>query len=119
MKQILMALLVSLLLLSCAGRGGDGKDQQSTFTGEAGEIELIVLAPGHFHASLLQKSEMEQVNKQVHIYSQEESRLAQYLSAIGRLTRGNAQLPGSTVYTGSDYLERMLSDHKGNVVSRQ
>jgi predicted dehydrogenase len=119
MKQILMALLVSLLLLSCAGRGGDGKDQQSTFTGEAGEIELIVLAPGHFHASLLQKSEMEQVNKQVHIYSQEENAgLAQYLSAIESFNAREAAPTAweSTVYTGSDYLERMLSDHKGNVV---
>lgn len=119
MNKIIMALSISLLLLSCTGRGNDGKGQQSTFTGEAGEIGLIVLAPGHFHASLLQKSEMEQVNKQVHIYSQAENAgLSQYLSAIESFNAREAAPTAweSIVYTGSDYLERMLSDKKGNVV---
>ncbi len=105
-------------MLSCTGKNKD-TGSQSVFTGAAGEVQLIVLAPGHFHASLLQKSEMEQVNKQVHIYSQEENAgLAQYLSAIESFNAREAAPTAweSTVYTGSDYLERMLSDHKGNVV---
>ncbi|MGI6573889.1 MAG: putative oxidoreductase C-terminal domain-containing protein [Fermentimonas sp.] len=119
MKKMLMALAVSMLLFSCTGRGGDGKSQQSTFTGKAGEIKLIVLAPGHFHASLLQKSEMEQVNKQLYIYSEtKDAGLAQYLSAIESFNAREVEPTHweSNVYMGSDYLERMLSDQKGNVV---
>lgn len=54
--------IVSLIftLPSCTSGNGKTDGSRTVFTGEAGEVCLIVLAPGHFHASLLQKSPMRQ-----------------------------------------------------------
>src|SRR5690554_7378048 len=82
---------ITLLLLSCTGKTNETDMNQTVFTGEAGEVKLIVLAPGHFHASLLQKSRMEQVNDSVQVYAAaEDAGLRQYLSADRKSTRLNS-----------------------------
>ncbi|MFA5651031.1 MAG: putative oxidoreductase C-terminal domain-containing protein, partial [Proteiniphilum sp.] len=110
---------ITLLLLSCTGKTNETDMNQTVFTGEAGEVKLIVLAPGHFHASLLQKSRMEQVNDSVQVYAAaEDAGLRQYLSAIESFNQ-REQDPTrwqTTLYTANDFLERMVSDKKGNVV---
>ena len=110
---------ITLLLVSCTGKTNKTDMNQTVFTGEAGEVKLIILAPGHFHASLLQKSRMEQVNDSVQVYAAaEDAGLRQYLSAIESFNQ-REQDPthwNTILYTGNDFLERMVSDKKGNVV---
>ena len=110
---------ITLLLVSCTGKTNKTDMNQTVFTGEAGEVKLIILAPGHFHASLLQKSRMEQVNDSVQVYAAaEDAGLRQYLSAIESFNQ-REQDPTrwqTTLYTANDFLERMVSDKKGNVV---
>jgi len=66
MRNILYKLVIilgALLLFSCNMRKDTEKEQSpTTFTGQDGEIRLVVLDPGHFHASLLQKFPQRQVN---------------------------------------------------------
>ncbi len=89
------------------------------FTGKSGEVRLIVLAPGHFHANLLQKSDIPQVNDTVFAYAKEnDAGLHQYLSAIESFNN-RLEEPTSwetVVYAGDDYLDRMSTEKRGNVV---
>jgi len=81
-------------------------------------VSLITLDPGHFHASLVQKTMYANVDPEVHVFSPGGDELAEHLKRIeGYNTR--ADLPThwrETVYAGPDYLEKMLATKPGNVV---
>jgi predicted dehydrogenase len=115
-----MAGIIGLAFLSCMQQNKEKDGNIPTFTGKAGEVKLIVLAPGHFHANLLQKSAMPQVNDSVYVYAatSDDAGLKQYLSAI---TSYNSRTENPTnwqtvVYTGNDFLDKMAAEKKGNVV---
>lgn len=82
------------------------------------EVKLITLDPGHFHAALIQKSMYPQMSPVVHVYAPEGTDVALHL---GRINAYNSRSLQPTrweekVYTGADYLGKMLSEKKGNVV---
>ena len=108
---------LSILLIGCQLSEKKGTSM-NTFTGEKGEVKLIVLAPGHFHADLLQKSKIEQINDSVYVYSQEGSELDQYLTRVESYNNReeNPTHWQEIVYSGDDFIERMIADKKGNVV---
>ena len=71
MKNIL-AYVLSAGLITMAGCGTKQQtstEQKSMFTGAKGEVKLITLDPGHFHAALVQKSMYEQVDSTVYVYA--------------------------------------------------
>lgn len=114
---ILTLILGALLIFSCQNQKKT-MDTKNLFTGKEGEIELVVLDPGHFHASLLQKFSQKQVNDTVFVYAPEGDELTQYLSSIeGYNNRSeNPTHWNGVVYSGEDYLGKMIDEHKGNVV---
>ena len=82
------------------------------------EVKLMTLDPGHFHAALVQKTTYEQVKPTVHVYAPEgedvrdhENRIAGFNSRAENPTNWQ-----QNVYTGPDFLEKMLKDRPGNVV---
>jgi len=82
------------------------------------EVRLITLDPGHFHAGLVQKSMYPGVSPVVHVYAPPGPDLQEHLERIAGF---NARADNPThweekVYTGPDFLERMLQDKPGNVV---
>jgi predicted dehydrogenase len=84
----------------------------------AGEVRLVTFDPGHFHAALVQKFMYPQVAPVVHVYAPEGEDLSAHLKRIADF---NARPENPThweekVYSGSDYLERMLSEKAGNLV---
>lgn len=117
--QIIVVVISSILMLSCNGQSNNEANGSPTvFTGQPGEIKLVVLDPGHFHASLLQKFSNPQVNDTVFVYAPEGVELDQYLASIEAY---NTRIENPTdwveiVYKGEDYLEKLLSDKKGNVI---
>lgn len=120
MKSYWMAGIIGLAFLSCTQQNKEKGGNVPTFTGKAGEVKLIVLAPGHFHANLLQKSTIAQVNDTVYVYamSPDDAGLIQYLSAIESY---NSRTEDPTtwqtfVYTGNDFIDKMAAEKKGNVV---
>ena len=120
MKNHWMACIVSFLFLSCMQQSKKEIDNTAVFTGKAGEIKLIVLAPGHFHANLLQKNAIPQVNDSVHVYavSPDDAGLIQYLSAIESFNN-RVEDPTSwreAVHAGDDFVDKMVAEKKGNVV---
>lgn len=82
------------------------------------EVRLMTLDPGHFHAALVQKKMYPQVNPVVHVYAPAGPDLDQHLKRIeGFNTRAEDPTRWvEKVYTGPDYLERMLREKPGNVV---
>lgn len=81
MRYSILVFTIGLMLLSCTQQNRETPQSENQFTGKDGEVNLIVLAPGHFHANLLQKSAIAQVNDTVAVYavSSEDVGLKQYL----------------------------------------
>lgn len=87
-------------------------------TNDLPQLEIVVLDPGHFHASLLQKETLTDVSDTIRIYAPEGTGVNQYQESIDSYNQ-RAESPTTwkkQVYTGDDYLQKMLADHKGNVV---
>lgn len=84
----------------------------------AGDVRLITLDPGHFHAGLVQKFMYPAVDPTVHVYAPGGPDLQEHLKRIeGFNTRAeNPTHWREEVYTGKDFLERMIKERKGNVV---
>ncbi|MDR1331036.1 MAG: Gfo/Idh/MocA family oxidoreductase [Tannerella sp.] len=108
---ILAACPFVLLLASCSTKTG-GADMSP------GEVRLITLDPGHFHAALVQKISYPQVSPDVYVYAPEGNDLNEHLKRIdGYNTRTEDPAHWrEIVYTGDDYLERMFAEKKGNVI---
>lgn len=119
MRNYWLALIVGMIFVSCMQQN-KVKTANTEFTGKEGEVKLIVLAPGHFHANLLQKSAIPQVNDSVYVYSlsPDDDGLIQYLSTIESFNNRveNPIKWNQIVYTGEDFTEKMINDKKGNVV---
>ena len=82
------------------------------------QVRLLTLDPGHFHAALVQKLMYPQVDPAVHVYSPGGPELADHLKLVeGFNTRAdNPTHWEEKVYTGPDFLERMVRGKVGNVV---
>lgn len=108
-------MVVLMAMISCS-------TNKTTETVEGGTqespIKLITLDPGHFHAYLVQKSMYNNVDAVVHVYAPEGAEVKEHLNKIESYnTRAeNPTRWKEEVYTGPDYLEKMLSEKPGNVV---
>ena len=81
-------------------------------------VRLITLDPGHFHASLVQKFMYDGIDPVVHVYAPPGDDVNEHLERIDAFNQ-RAEQPThwrEDVYTGADYLDRMLKDRGGNVV---
>lgn len=85
---------------------------------EAPKFRLITLDPGHFHAALVQKFMYADVDPLVHVYAPAGDDLQEHLKRInGFNTRASKPTQWrEKLYTGPDFLERMLAEKPGNVV---
>ncbi len=117
MKHIVNNILIVsaiFLILSCSTK----KDVGHTFTGAKGEVKLMTINPGHFHAALVQKTMYDQISPDVHVYAPQGPDVEDHLN---RITGFNSRTQNPTywreeVYIGNDFLEKMLRDKKGNVL---
>lgn len=114
-----MQLLSSVIWLTLVAQAcHQAPRHPAKFTGAEGEVKLITLAPGHFHAALVQKSMYPPVASTVHVFAPAGPEVTEHLNRIERYNAG-AEAPTQwleKVYTGTDYLEKMLTDRPGNVV---
>ena len=123
-KHSLLALQFFALsmLFSC---GTQTKNSNAAATEEASNnttknaaIKLITLDPGHFHAALVQKTSFPNVDPVVHVFAPAGDDLQEHLK---RIEGYNSRPENPTnwqeeVYTGTDYLQKMLAAKPGNVV---
>ncbi len=113
MKTVLKFSSVSLAMLILAGCVSTSINEN-----KQNKVSLITLDPGHFHAALVQKTMYPQVSPIVNVYSPEGQDLNEHLNKInGYNTRTNEPTKWKEiVYTGSDFLKKMIAEKKGNVV---
>lgn len=81
-------------------------------------IRLIILDPGHGHATFMQGRMYPGIDPVVHVYAPEGQDVQNYLNSIKGM---NSRTTNPTdwkvvVYTGSDYLEKMVEEKNGNAV---
>ncbi len=82
------------------------------------KIGFITLDPGHFHAALVQNRSYAGVSSDVHVYAPQGKDLQNHLKLIEQFnTRAKEPTKwNEIVYTGDDYLRKMVAEKKGNVV---
>ncbi len=113
-KLIVLFIVVSFLFISCTNEKGTNMK----FTGAKGEVKLMTLDPGHFHAALIQKVMYDQVSPVVHIYAPEGPDVENHIKIInGYNTRAENPTSWKIIdYRGPDYLEKMIAEKPGNVM---
>lgn len=81
-------------------------------------VKLIILDPGHGHATFMQGSINPDIDPEVHVYAPDGPDVQQYINSIERSNsrKSNPTSWKLVVYTGSDYLQKMVTDKKGNAV---
>lgn len=109
------SLFMAVLITACQS---SEKSEQSN-----GEIHLITLDPGHFHAALVQKNMLEGVDSIVHVYAPDGPDLQLHLDKIqGYNTRPDDPTRWKEeIYKGADFFDKMISEKRsvataGNVV---
>ncbi len=94
------------------------KKEKTSSASKESEVKLITLDPGHFHAALVQKISYPGVSKDVYVYSPGGADLDEHLKKIEEYNTRPDDPTGwnEIVYTGADFLEKMLTEKKGNVM---
>ena len=113
-RKLKFVVPILLLFLSCS----INKNSNKTFTGAKHEVKIMTLDPGHFHAALVQKTQYDQVSPVVYVYAPEGADVQDHLNRISGFNK-RAENPTSwetKVYTGADFLEKMLEEKPGNVM---
>ena len=121
MKKLSILPLAFAFLLSACGGGPkttETKENEMKFTGAENEVKIMTLDPGHFHAALVQKNMYKQVDSTVYVYAPEGPDVQGQLKLINQYnTRSeNPTAWEEKVYTGPDFLEKMLEEKPGNVM---
>jgi predicted dehydrogenase len=117
------AALACTLLYSCHGSAGSSTAGPTDSTAGGGAttvkpVRLITLDPGHFHAALVQKSMYADIDSVVYVYAPAGPDVQSHLDKINAY---NTRPKDPThwvehVYTGPDYLQKMMADKAGNTV---
>ena len=114
-KAQLFSLIILLMLSPGCTNNANNKEMEKT---DSSLVRLITLAPGHFHAALVQKSMYEGVDSTVNVFAPDGPEVKSYLALINEYN-GRKENPTAwkeKVYTGADYLEKMLTTKPGNLV---
>lgn len=122
--KTLTSLLLLTLLISCGQESKKESAESSNlksetmFTPLEGKVKIMNVAPGHFHASLVQKTMYEEVDPVAYVYAPDGPEVQNFLN---RIKDYNARADNPTsweekVYTGDDFQEKMLSEKPGNVM---
>jgi predicted dehydrogenase len=103
---------LALLLSSCQYFKGEEVRENKP-------IQFITLDPGHFHAALVQKSMYPDVDSTVYVYAPATGPdLEMHLNRIEAFNtrEENPTKWREKVYTGEDFLQKMIDEKAGNVV---
>ena len=120
-STLLPGLLLMIITSACnqgTKESSESQNSQNMFAGIDEKVKIMNVAPGHFHASLVQKKMYDQVDPEVHVYAPDGPEVQSYLNRI-RDYNSRSESPTAweeKVYTGMDFLEKMLEEKPGNVM---
>lgn len=111
---ILFYTMISTFVCTSQPSGSISKSSEK----DSVDIKLITIDPGHFHAALVQKEMYAGIDSIVHVYAPGGLELQAHLGLINQYNerKENPTHWVEEVYTGNDYLDKMLAEKKGNVV---
>lgn len=112
-SKILNGAALALFLFSC------NSSEMKTETLESdSNVRIMTLDPGHFHAGLIHKSMYPVVDSIIHIFAPEKPELKDHLNRIASYNNREADPTAWNleVYSGPDYLQKMISQKPGNVM---
>ena len=115
MKKNLISMMAAALALTACGGAAPASEG---FNGTPGEVKLLTLDPGHFHAALVQMYMYDEVDPVVNVYAPEGDDVQMHLDRI-KIYNERSERPTSwqeQLYAGDDFLEKMIEERKGNVV---
>ena len=83
-----------------------------------GDVVLMTIDPGHFHAALVQKQMYDEVSPDVFIFAPVGPDVQDYLSIIDGYNNRSANPTSweNHLYTGPDFLRKMITERPGNVM---
>jgi len=100
--------------LSCQGE----PKTMTKFTGAKGEVKLMTLDPGHFHAALVQKFMYDEISPNAYVYAPAGDEVRAHLNLIESFNKrpDNPTAWNEITYIGPDFFQKMLAEKPGNVV---
>ncbi|HSF54838.1 MAG TPA: putative oxidoreductase C-terminal domain-containing protein [Algoriphagus sp.] len=112
-SKVIYGAALALFIVSCS------KPEMKTENPEPdSKVRIMTLDPGHFHAGLIHKSMYPNVDSTVYIFAPEGAELKDHLNRVAGYNN-RPENPTSwnlEVYTGADYLQKMISQKPGNVM---
>lgn len=110
-KQIMILLTFSLLYACGLKKNEHGIEK-------AKAIRMIQLDPTHSHAAAAQNDQLDYLDSTVFVYAPDTNAIEPYLRQIKSFNARNENPTNwnQQIYFGSDYLQKMVADKKGNVV---
>lgn len=120
-KNIRSVIAIIAIITACTGgnpKTGEKEKTMNSYTGAKGEVKLMTLDPGHFHAALIQKSMYQEIDPTVYVYAPDGTDVTDHLALVDGYNK-RAENPTTwieNVYTKPDFLEKMLADKPGNVL---
>lgn len=113
----LLVLIITVIFTVLCCQKTDEENMQS-FTEKNNEVVLMTIDPGHFHAALVQKQMYDQVSPDVYVFAPEGPDVKDHLARIDRYNNReeNPTSWKSHVYTGPDYLKKLIAECPGNVM---
>jgi predicted dehydrogenase len=121
MKALILLVMIPLVTIlgSCTGKKSHTAEiKTNPFTGKKGEVKLMILDPGHFHAALVQKTKLRQIDSTVFVFAPEGQDVRDHLVIIDGYNNRKTDPTrwNEVLYTGPGYLEKMLAEKPGNVM---
>lgn len=79
---------------------------------------ILILNPGHFHAALVLRESHPALSQDIYVYSEQGPDLDRFLDMVDAfINRKNDPVHWRIhVYTGPDYLEKLIEEKKGDIV---
>lgn len=104
---------LALFLFSC-----NSSEMKSETPESDSKVRIMTLDPGHFHAGLIHKSMYPVVDSTIYIFAPDGPELKDHLNRIASYNNREADPTAWNleVYTGQDYLKKMISQKPGNVM---
>lgn len=112
-NKIKLGAFMALFAVSCSSPEMKTENSESD-----SKVKIMTLDPGHFHAGLIHKSMYPTVDSTVYIFAPEGAELNDHLNRVAGYNN-RPENPTSwnlEVYTGADYLQKMISQKPGNVM---
>ncbi len=118
LRKFGICLLLMVTVIACDNKVDKNIQQVSILNGKKNEVRLMTIDPGHFHAALVQKEMYDQISPEVYVFAPEGPDVHDHLDRIEGYNsrKDNPTIWMTIVYTGNDYLQKMIEDRPGNVM---